>query len=1245
MTTNTNNQQDNLKITGIRYFLVIFSFFLSSSIFGQSHNHASCVSEQEISCKNDVALAIDNLKNNQSFKDTFSVKFHVDYLDFITWNAYENALINDYVLGKICRDNHSIDQLQTLLLEAIERVQDNFWFEKPIIPEFPDKVQVGKYVFFEKEANDDSPAIQGIPKTAACLNANFEMQNHTGWDLFCGTVTGAMVGGTGPESTACGGQHAIFTGGNDTYTNSPRVFQGGASAMLGDGTGTGSRYARLRKSFVVAASNPAITYSYMAVLEAPGHTSAEQPFFNAKVLVNGVSVYCAEYIAYGGDGQTGWVNSGGVTYRDWTSIFVPLEAYIGQTVVFEMTVGDCSQSGHFGYAYVDVNCDQMEVEQFCEGTSTVLRAPTEGISAYQWSTGETSSQITITTPGVYTVNVLPYGSACSALLSYTASIYPPPTADFSVNHTSLCLGSTVDFTNESIVAAGGTITGYQWNYGDGITTPSVLSGAISGVAQTTGTYEGMNSHTYNALGNFTAILSVTTTDGCLDTSRVTINIIQGPQATISGSTAVCAGDTPPEVTFTGTLTPGPFTFTYNIGGGPDQTITTTSGTSVTLPVPTSPAGSYTYNITHVSDPISPTCQNDVTGSATIVVNPLPTAIIGADATVCVGAASPVITFTGSNGAAGSNYQFTYSINGGANQTITTSGGNTATINVLTATPGTYTYTLISVQDVVTGCSQAVSAPGNTAVVTVNPLPAATTSGTATVCQNASDQGVTFTGTDPAGQYTFTYTVNGGPNQIISTIPGSNSVTIYQSTATPGTYVYNLINVAFQGSGCNQAVNLTETVIVRQLPTASISVPDEACFNDPVSPTVVFTGSNGDTPYTFTYNINGSPSQTVVSSGTSYTIQVPTNAVGNFNYTLTNVQEGSLYGCQQIQNLSTLITIHALPNVTAGNDFTVCAGDQIILTGGGAVSYQWDNNVQNGVPFTSNDTTTYTVTGTDINGCRNTDQVTVNVVPIPQMNFTGTNLSGCAPVVPILTNYSTGNLTNCTWYIGNGQILQGCGVVSTQFNDPGCFDVTLVVSTPEGCSNTMTRTDYVCVDSNPIADFYPNPADLSTYQWESEMVNESTGATQYIWDFGDGSPLNHEVSPTHEFPNEGGAVYTITLVAVTDAGCVDTAFATVNIKDELIFYVPNTFTPDGDAFNETFKPVFTAGYDPYNYSLYIYNRWGEMVFESHDANVGWNGRYGVNGNICQDGAYTWKIEIKRKSNDERKMYVGHVNIIR
>ena len=98
-----------------------------------------------------------------------------------------------------------------------------------------------------------------------------------------------------------------------------------------------------------------------------------------------------------------------------------------------------------------------------------------------------------------------------------------------------------------------------------------------------------------------------------------------------------------------------------------------------------------------------------------------------------------------------------------------------------------------------------------------------------------------------------------------------------------------------------------------------------------------------------------------------------------------------------------------------------------------------------------------------------------------------------------------------------------------------------------------------------------------------------------------------------------------------------------MEEELIFYVPNTFTPDDDEFNQTFNPVFSSGFDPYDFNMLIFDRWGEVVFETNNAEIGWDGTY--HGKLVQEGTYTWKIEFKTSKNDARKIAVGHTNVLR
>lgn len=353
--------------------------------------------------------------------------------------------------------------------------------------------------------------------------------------------------------------------------------------------------------------------------------------------------------------------------------------------------------------------------------------------------------------------------------------------------------------------------------------------------------------------------------------------------------------------------------------------------------------------------------------------------------------------------------------------------------------------------------------------------------------------------------------------------------------------------------------------------------------------------------------------------------------------------------------------------------------------------------------TPTQTTTYTVTVTDTdNGCTGTAQVTVTVPVItptfdpidafcsgttaPTLpatstnNITGTwspatvsnttsgsytftsNGGQCAVPVSVSVTVNpnpTVIVTNAAYCINNSGTLTASGVntytwsPATGLNTTTGATVTTTVAASttytvtgtdaNGCTNSQTIQDYICVYAQPEASFFPKPAILDSYPWEAEMVNNSSNATNYTWSFGDETPTSNEENPLHVYPGETSGGYTIMLVASNDAGCVDTTYGYVKVREELIFYVPNTFTPDGDQFNNTFFPVFTSGYDVFNYELLIFNRWGEMIFESHNTDIGWDGTY--KGAMVQDGTYTWKIKVKVKDYDEHKQFVGHVNMIR
>ena len=189
-------------------------------------------------------------------------------------------------------------------------------------------------------------------------------------------------------------------------------------------------------------------------------------------------------------------------------------------------------------------------------------------------------------------------------------------------------------------------------------------------------------------------------------------------------------------------------------------------------------------------------------------------------------------------------------------------------------------------------------------------------------------------------------------------------------------------------------------------------------------------------------------------------------------------------------------------------------------------------------------------------------------------------------------------------------------------------------------------DYICIRPNPIASFTANPTILSVLDTDVDFTNESTGATDYIWSFGDGGSAT-STDAYHQYPFDQTGYYDALLIAISEYGCTDTASVLLHVKDALLFYVPNTFTPDGDQYNNSFKPVIGSGVSPENYEFAIFNRWGELIFITNDLNESWDGTY--KGKRCQDGTYAWRLFVTASENviesGQRSEYVGHVNIIR
>ncbi|PKR81166.1 hypothetical protein CW751_06165 [Brumimicrobium salinarum] len=201
------------------------------------------------------------------------------------------------------------------------------------------------------------------------------------------------------------------------------------------------------------------------------------------------------------------------------------------------------------------------------------------------------------------------------------------------------------------------------------------------------------------------------------------------------------------------------------------------------------------------------------------------------------------------------------------------------------------------------------------------------------------------------------------------------------------------------------------------------------------------------------------------------------------------------------------------------------------------------------------------------------------------------------------------------------------------------------SITDDCGNvSYVKQNFTIGDNAPKADFNAEPTLLDNFSdGVVEFYNTTTGAVSYEWDFGDGSPFSYITNPNHEYDISKSTSYEVWLKAFSKFDCRDSANITINVFQELVYFIPNAFTPNNDENNPVFTPIFVAGFDPGDYHFTIYNRWGETMFESFNPDIGWDGSY--NNKIAQEGVYVYKISFGMENTDERKVITGHFSLLK
>ena len=761
----------------------------------------------------------------------------------------------------------------------------------------------------------------------------------------------------------------------------------------------------------------------------------------------------------------------------------------------------------------------------CLGQSTVLGSggnPTGVNISYSWSPATNLSDpnspspvFTPTSTGVFTYTLYKtdantFCTSMSEVVVTVSDLQLPP-----LTNAIICQGASVQI---------GTVPsiGIEYFWTPGLTlSDSTLSNPIA-TPLTSTIYE----------------LTAVGANGCTDHTSVTVTVSSSPAPIVNiPDIEHCLGvlfDT-----LRPTVTPPA---NYNYLWTPNNGLLS----SPTVPNPRVETGSigtsvYTLTVTNASNG----CSTSGTVSVTIKSTPIPTVKILTDNSICQGE-NTILTVSGN----ATSYNWDNGLGTGDNHSV--SPTNTTT----------YAVTGIDTN----GCTNT-----DSVTITVHSLPVITARDTS----SCKDTSITLLADTP-GAIGYVWTVIDPDGQINS---GENTPTPNVSTSNIGATTDQQVRFQVEATDSNGCTNIHVVTVtfVAICDSIEITIPDYSiCEGECVD--VLAQVAHGTPPFYFTWDSE------ITSDTTAGHHNICPTATKTYSIRVQDVNG-------RYRDTTFTITVNPLPIVIAQDDTVICLGGTVPIMASGALTYSWDNSLGTGASHTVSPTTTttYTVVGTDTNGCVNTDDVTVTVNPLPIVSA-GNDTNLCLGASTILT--ATGANTY-SWD-------NGLGTGASHTVSPTTTTTYTVVGTDaNGCVNTDSVT--VGINSGLNANFTATPL-LGTPPLNIVFTNNSTGTTFY-WDFGNGK------KDTTTTPNGTTATdylttgtYTVMLIAELN-GCRDTMLITINVFSNSLLIIPNIFTPNGDGINDRFK-VRHEGIK--TLSIQIYNRWGTLLTEITHVDGFWDG---------------------------------------
>ena len=389
------------------------------------------------------------------------------------------------------------------------------------------------------------------------------------------------------------------------------------------------------------------------------------------------------------------------------------------------------------------------------------------------------------------------------------------------------------------------------------------------------------------------------------------------------------------------------------------------------------------------------------------------------------------------------------------------------------------------------------------------------------------------------------------------------------------------------------------------------------------------------PYTsgsvYNWEIENSSIATIISGAGSENVTLNLNSSGTFKLIVEVLNANGCLGSDSV-----LVEIHENPTpfISALGPVLICEGiDLTIQTNSVYDSYLWSNGsiLSELLVDTSGN---YSVIVTDEFGCKNeSNSILIDVQSNFSANFDYEGICVNNPTTFSNTSLSASGMFNSLiWDFGNGfQSYED--PVTYLYDQIGDYQVSLLIETASGCRDSIIKN--ITVLGNPVANFKYNPYTISTLDPEINFVNTSVNGTPYLWDFGD-SIYSFIENPSHVYDNAG--VYDVKLIVKDINQCIDSITKSIVMYYDFVLHVPTSFTPNNDGDNDQFGPQGLRMNKYKSYSFYIYNKWGEEIFETEDINRFWDG------NDHQNGLYTWAIVIVDELGALHKK-VGNVLLIK